>query len=1143
MTGPTIETSPLDTQPLASGVVLGSRYRLDDELGRGGMGVVFRATDLDLQRGVAVKILPAVSSDRASVRLLREARAAAMLNHPHIVTVHDVGDDAGRPFFVMELVAGQTLRDAKLTELQDIVDISCQVCDALEHAHSHGLVHRDIKPENILLAGNAGARRTVKLADLGISLPLSGSTLTETGAIIGTAAYIAPEQAMGEPVDGRADLYSLGVVLYELTTGRTPFSGDHPLAVLSQHVNAPPVPPRAIRPDIPRALEAVILKLLAKSPSERYGSAAEVRAALTRSLDSTAIAAEQETNPAVVLLDALSRGRLVGRVQELEEAKELWRRARTGRSHGVLLSGEPGAGKTRMGREMIVNAAMQGAVVLSGACYEYEAATPYLPFADAFKAWVRDQKNTEMLRDVCGEFAPQLARLAPEIERRLGPFAERPPLPAHEERLLFFDAVAQAFRNLARENGLLFYVDDLHWADTSTLWMLGHLLRDLADQPVLFVASYRESELDRAHPLAKSLVDWNRDRLTTRIVLRRFGLAETSQQLAALLGQQPPPELAAAVHQETEGNPFFVEEVVKSLIQQSSIDREQGRWVFSAVHDLEIPQSVRAAVSRRLDRLSDRANDMLRAAAVLGKVFTSAELFAATAGVKEDEILDALDEAVAAQLLIARRDEAFAFTHDKIREVLYEELNPVRRRRLHLRTAEGLERHHDRTPKPVEKLAHHFIAAGEHGRALGYAKQAALEADRLFAYEEALAAYARALDCAEALGLPDEAASIEEAMGVVSMNTGNMIAAAEHFERALPAMADPVDRARVLSQAASSLVTRGDSRGLEYVHEALAVLDPATDPVAAANAIAIEGRFHHLEGRHRAAIEHLERAVAIASPAPGSSKVAAFDASVLTQIHAWLAGAHQHLGLFDDADVWARRAIAFGQEYGVPAAEAMGYEFLGEDAACTGAWEKSLEYAAREREIAARLRSRERQAWTHLPAGVSNMMLGKPVEAESELRACVDLATAIGERRLATLSAAFLSTLIADTGRTDEALAIAVQARESAEELDLPFMRTEATRALAHARFRRGELGEAIRLCDEVLEITAGKDPKWSRLWMGPLHVEALVAAGQLERARECLTAYDALVNECQSPHFKREAARLVTRVQATDAPAREALR
>ena len=231
----------------APGTILRERYRLESELGRGGMGTVYRATDLELQREVAVKVLSAAAqTSDARERLVREARAAAALNHPHIVTIHDVGETGGFPFLVMELVAGPRLSQARPTDLSRVVAIAVQICAALEHAHNNSIVHRDLKPDNVLLSGTHESSN-IKLADLGLALPADGARISRAGIIVGTAAYMAPEQALGQQVDGRADLYALGVLLYELTTGRVPFTGDDPLTIVSQHVHAPVVPPRVLR--------------------------------------------------------------------------------------------------------------------------------------------------------------------------------------------------------------------------------------------------------------------------------------------------------------------------------------------------------------------------------------------------------------------------------------------------------------------------------------------------------------------------------------------------------------------------------------------------------------------------------------------------------------------------------------------------------------------------------------------------------------------------------------------------------------------------------------------------------------------------------------------------------------------------------
>ena len=1109
----------------APGTILRERYRLDSELGRGGMGTVFRATDLELRREVAVKILSATSqTSDGRERLVREARAAAALNHPHIVTIHDVGEASGFPFLVMELVQGPRLSQARPTDLARVVAIAVQICDALEHAHHNNIVHRDLKPDNVLFSGS-GDSGSVKLADLGLALPVYDARISRAGIIVGTASYMAPEQAMGQTIDGRADLYALGVLLYELTTGRLPFTGDDPLTIVSQHVHAPVVPPRVLRSDLPHALERIIVRLLAKHPAQRFSSAAETRAALLASLESEDEAVTTDGAPAVAILDALSRGHLVGRNTELTEARELWQRAREGRGHAVLLSGEPGAGKTRLAREITIQAAVDGAAVLTGGCYEYEAATPYLPFVEAFRRWIREETSDDKLREILGDAAIQIAKLAPEIETRLGPFPERPELAPHEERLLFFDKVVQVFSTIARRQTLLFYADDLHWADRGTLWLLGHLLRQLRSERVLIVGAYRETELDRAHPLAKSLVDWNRERLITRIALRRFNETETGDQLGALLGERVSGEFAVAVHRETEGNPFFVEEVLKALIERGSVRRESGRWRRCDMDQMLIPQSVKEAIGNRLDRVSQNCNEVLRVAAILGKVFTFEELVAA-AEQTEDVLLDALDEAVGAQLIAAGSGDSFSFTHDKIREVLYEELNPIRRRRLHRHVAEGLEQRCERSTCAVEKLAHHYIQAGDHERGLEYAKQAAAEAVRVFAFDEAIAAYGRARDCAEALGLTEEQLAQEEAIGKAFMLHGDTILAAEHFEHALALATDPATRVRLQCQAAASLVTTGDPRGSEYLREALQVLDPVTNPLETANALSTEARFHHLAGRHKKAIELLLRAGELVAPTADGDSVTTFAAPMISQIYAYTAGGYQHHGLYDESNRWARRAIEFGEKHNVLFAQAAGYEFLGENCVHTGNYSTGLEYAQREIEIADRLHSRERRAWIHFYAAQCRLFLEEIEQAERGFLDGISIAESIGENRVLSLLRPSLAVTQAIQGRYDEALQTVSENLQNSSP-SLLYSHFEALRCFAEVRFRRAEIDEAEQLCRQAEELISPTESRVSRLWLGPLYIKVLLAAQKRSEAATQLAAYQQLVAECQSPRFTSEATHL----------------
>jgi len=281
--------------------LVGGRYELGELIGYGGMAEVHRGRDIRLGRDVAIKVLRADLSRDPSflARFRREAQAAAGLNHPSIVAVYDTGEDhaedgTSRPYIVMEYVAGRTLRDVLKTEgrlpARRVMEIGADVCGALDFSHRNGIIHRDIKPANVMITQNGA----IKVMDFGIARAAgdNAATVTATANVIGTAQYLSPEQARGESVDARSDVYSTGCLLYELATGAPPFQGDSPVAVAYQHVRENAVPPSARNPEVPAAIDSIVMKALAKNPLNRYQSAGEMRTDLQRALANQPVAAE-----------------------------------------------------------------------------------------------------------------------------------------------------------------------------------------------------------------------------------------------------------------------------------------------------------------------------------------------------------------------------------------------------------------------------------------------------------------------------------------------------------------------------------------------------------------------------------------------------------------------------------------------------------------------------------------------------------------------------------------------------------------------------------------------------------------------------------------------------------------------------------
>lgn len=722
---------------IASGTYLNARYLLETELGRGGMGVVYRARDTLLNRDVAVKILDESRLGvGARLRLFREAQAAARLNHPNIATVYDAGEAENTPFIVMELVEGPSLYEQRPEGVDEIMAIARQICAALEHAHAHGVIHRDLKPENVLLT----AAGTAKLVDFGLARSVA-TRITREGLIVGTVYYLAPELALSKRIDGRVDLYALGVMLYEMTTGRLPFTADDPVSIISQHLHAPVVPPRALNEAIPPMLETLILRLMAKEPDERPASASETGQTLARIIATGGWERTQAPDTSS-LLDRIVRGRFVGRSRAMAEARAVWTGVRNGQSRTLLISGEPGVGKSRLVRELATQVEVSGGRVLEGICYP-EGGLPYEPFVQIIRRAMR-QKVVEELK-LPAYVVADLLVLAPTLGHHYPSIEPNPALDARQERFRLFESVVAFFRALADRWPLLLVVEDLHWGDEGSIALFHHLSRRLRERPVLTVATYREVEIDAGSALGELLIDLQRQRLAARLKLTPLDREATAALLETFFAGELPAGFIDNVFRETEGNPFFIEEVCKALVEEGHIAFQSGRWRVPDFAQLQVPQSIRATIQTRVSCISTEAQEILLLAAILGREFDF-EVLSRASALDEERLIHLLEEAERAQLVAPLRDgavERFIFAHTLIPATLRETVGSLRRRRLHRKAAQALE---VVWPDDFEALAYQYAEAGDEKRARRYFVRAANRARQVYANEDAARFYTQALE-------------------------------------------------------------------------------------------------------------------------------------------------------------------------------------------------------------------------------------------------------------------------------------------------------------------------------------------------------------------------------------------------------------
>ena len=740
-----------------------SHYKILSSLGAGGMGEVYLAEDTRLDRLVAIKLLPAELTKNFSRlrRFEQEARAVSALNHPNIVTIYEIGEAEVGRFIVLEYVKGQTLRAliGGRQSLQSIAPIGRQVATALAVAHDAGMVHRDIKPENIMLRDDG----YVKVLDFGLARLSIGEESTDStadtaihtkpGTLIGTVAYMSPEQVKGETVGSASDVFSLGAIFYEMATGRKPFRAASEVSVMYQIAHDQPPPPGQVNPELATGLDALIIGMLDKNPRLRP-TAAEVAAAVGAG-EATATA-PHVARPSI---SPLSGRTTVGRTAERARLRDAHQSASEGRGSILCVTGEAGIGKSTLVEDFLaeVRRADPMCLIAFGRSSERLAgAEAYLPFLEALDSLIRASPSVAR---VMKSMAPSwYVQLATSIDASVDRIMTESPAVSQERMKR---ELAAFFHEASADRPLVLFFDDLHWADSSTIDIIAYIATKLTAMRLLIVVTYRPSEmLLHEHPFLRVALDLQARGVCHELPLDLLTREEVDRYLdLEFRDHRFPPHFGSLIYAKTEGNPLFMADVVRYLRDRKVIDKADGHWTLVQTApeiETDLPETVRSMIQRKVAQLGDADRRLLAAASAQGYDFDSAVIARAlTMDPGEvEERLQALDRTYG---FVAFREEdelpdhsltlRYRFVHLLYQNALYASLTPSRRASSSAAIAQALLAFYGEDGSEIaSELAFLFQAARDWARASEFFLIAARNAARIFANQEAISLCRLGLD-------------------------------------------------------------------------------------------------------------------------------------------------------------------------------------------------------------------------------------------------------------------------------------------------------------------------------------------------------------------------------------------------------------
>jgi ABC-type transport system substrate-binding protein len=862
---------------------LGNRYEIVSELGRGGMGVVYRARDPLLNRDVAVKLIPpSLLSPQAEERFQREAQLVAQMNHPGIVSIFDIGRHEGALYFLMPVVQGTNLRaflSEKPRTVGQLLDIIIQVAEALEYSHARGVIHRDIKPENIMVTEEVGAAR-VWVMDFGLAKSTGDQRLTKTGTMVGTVSYFSPEQVLAKEIDHRTDIYALGTVLYEALAGEPPFVGEMQ-AVIYRVVHEIPRPLKDMGVDIGPQLQGIIDRTLSKDPAKRYANAGELAQDLRR-YQSSLQSSEREKSIVVSTMMTAQWNRVaiapfVGRDKEFAELQRKLNAAIDGESQFVVVAGEPGIGKTRLLEELENLARAKKVRVLHGRFAEQTQAFAYQGFRDVIQEYFRGSESSSGERPDFADLASDLISVFPQLseisEIRNASSSEsvtaEPSKP--DDRTWVFELIARTFTRIGNGKPLMVVFENLHAAEMS-LDAISYLVQRLGNTPTLICGTYRQSEIDRRHPLVKMLDAFRGDPHFSSMTLGPLSASEHLALVESVVGSQKlSGDLARRLFDATEANPFFTKELIRSLLDGGAISRDEtGAWTLSgeaAISSDALPETIQQTVEKRIERLPEELREVLSTASVIGKSFEFDDLETLAEG--KGDVGKIIDRLVTEGLIEEEREsrgDRLTFSSGIVRDVLYNALSRRGRRSLHRRYAEFLEeRNKGRLERALPQLVLHYSEGDVPEKTVEYGLALARKSLASFSAEEAIHVLKTVLEFLKEDDWSGDRSLAGEARMLLATAyklQGNLEAALREAEGALRVFEREKLEARTLEACIFAAENSWNARRVEdaqrWTARGLDAARSANAPEVLARFLSLAATLAHLRGEYDLSNEYLE---------------------------------------------------------------------------------------------------------------------------------------------------------------------------------------------------------------------------------------------------------------------------------------------